>query len=87
MGINPELTTAEKHPRVCYIVAEEGADKAAIENEIKTMPNYFADYDTEVNFITEEEFKRDHSKAPHGGFVIRGGNTGDGNKQIYRILP
>ena len=84
-GANPELKTAEKHARVCYIVAEEGADKAAIENEIKTMPNYFADYDTEVNFISEEELNRDHTKAPHGGFVIRGGNTGDGNKQIYEF--
>jgi diaminopimelate dehydrogenase len=84
-GANPELTTAEKHRRVCYVVAEEGADKAAIENEIKTMPNYFADYDTEVNFISEEELKRDHSKAPHGGFVIRGGNTGEDNKQIYEF--
>ena len=84
-GANPELKTAEKHARVCYIVAEEGADQAAIENEIKTMPNYFADYDTEVNFISEEELNRDHSKAPHGGFVIRGGNTGTGNKQIYEF--
>src|SRR5690606_4412818 len=84
-GQNPELTTAEKHRRVCYIVPDEGADQAALENEIKTMPNYFADYDTEVNFITEEELKRDHSKAPHGGFVIRGGNTGDGNKQIFEF--
>lgn len=84
-GSNPELSTAEKHRRVCYIVAEEGADKAAIENEIKTMPNYFADYDTEVNFISEEELKRDHSKAPHGGFVIRGGETGEGNKHIYEF--
>lgn len=84
-GLNPELSTAEKHSRVCYVVAEEGADLASIENEIKTMPNYFADYNTEVNFITEEELQRDHSKAPHGGFVIRGGNTGDGNKQIYEF--
>lgn len=84
-GSNPELTTAEKHNRVCYIVAEEGADKAEIEKEIKTMPNYFADYNTEVNFISEEELTRDHSKAPHGGFVIRGGNTGAGNKQIYEF--
>ncbi|MFJ8236614.1 diaminopimelate dehydrogenase [Ureibacillus sp. NPDC094379] len=84
-GENPELSTAEKHNRVCYIVAEEGADKAAIEHEIKTMPNYFADYNTEVNFISEEELKRDHSKAPHGGFVIRGGNTGAGHKQIYEF--
>ena len=84
-GANPELKTAEKHARVCYIVAEDGADKAAIENEIKTMPNYFADYDTEVNFISEEELNRDHTKAPHGGFVIRGGDTGAGNKQIYEF--
>lgn len=84
-GSNPELTTAEKHRRVCYIVAEESADKAAIENEIKTMPNYFADYDTEVNFISEEELKRDHSKAPHGGFVIRGGKTSEDITQIYEF--
>ena len=84
-GANPELKTAEKHARVCYIVAEDGADKAAIENEIKTMPNYFADYNTEVNFISEEELNRDHTKAPHGGFVIRGGDTGAGNKQIYEF--
>ncbi|RDW17254.1 diaminopimelate dehydrogenase [Oceanobacillus chungangensis] len=85
-GVNPELTTAEKHRRVCYIVAEEGADQAKIENEIKTMPNYFADYDTEVNFITEEVLKAEHSAAPHGGFVIRGGETGaDQNKQIIEF--
>ncbi|MDQ0231854.1 diaminopimelate dehydrogenase [Metabacillus malikii] len=84
-GSQPELTTAEKHRRVCYVVAEEGADKSAIEHEIKTMPNYFADYDTEVNFITMEELERDHTKAPHGGFVIRGGETGDNNKQIYEF--
>ncbi|WP_085993019.1 diaminopimelate dehydrogenase [Oceanobacillus senegalensis] len=84
-GENPELATSEKHRRVCYIVAEDGADKAAIENEIKTMPNYFADYETEVHFISEEELARDHSKAPHGGFVIRGGNTGEDNKQIYEF--
>lgn len=84
-GSNPELSTSEKHNRVCYIVPEEGADKAAIEDEIKNMPNYFADYNTEVNFITEEELKRDHSKAPHGGFVIRGGNTGENNNQIYEF--
>lgn len=84
-GVNPTLSTSEKHRRVCYIVAEDSADKAKIENEIKTMPNYFADYETEVNFISEEELQRDHSKAPHGGFVIRGGNTGTGNKQIYEF--
>ena len=75
-GENPELTTREKHTRVCYVVAKEGADLARIENEIKTMPNYFADYDTTVHFITKEELKRDHSGIPHGGFVIRCGKTG-----------
>lgn len=75
-GKNPELTTREKHTRECFVVAEEGADKAAIENEIKTMPNYFSDYDTTVNFISEEELKEKHSGIPHGGFVIRSGRTG-----------
>lgn len=82
-GENPELSTAEKHLRVCYVVAEEGYDQAKIEETIKTMPNYFDEYKTEVHFITEEELKAEHSKLPHGGFVIRGGNTGsEGNKQI-----
>ena len=82
-GENPELTTREKHTRCCYVVAEEGADLAAIENTIKTMPNYFADYDTTVNFISAEEMARDHAGLPHGGSVIRSGVTGwDGeNKQ------
>lgn len=84
-GSNPALATAEKHNRICYVVAEAGADKTTIENEIKTMPNYFADYNTEVHFITEEELARDHSEAPHGGFVIRGGQTGKNNKQIYEF--
>lgn len=75
-GENPELSTREKHTRQCFVVAEEGADKAAIEQEIKTMPNYFADYDTTVEFISEEELKRDHSGLPHGGFVLRSGVTG-----------
>ena len=75
-GSNPELTTREKHTRECVVVAEEGADLAKIENEIKTMPNYFSDYDTTVHFITEEEMKRDHSGLPHGGMVIRTGVTG-----------
>jgi len=75
-GKNPELSTREKHTRECFVVAEEGADKARIENEIKTMPNYFADYDTTVHFITAEEMKRDHSELPHGGTVIRSGKTG-----------
>ena len=75
-GENPELTTRQKHTRECYVVAEEGADKALIEKQIKEMPNYFADYDTTVTFITAEEMKRDHSELPHGGQVIRCGETG-----------
>ncbi len=75
-GEAPELTTREKHTRECFVVVEDGADRARIENEIKTMPNYFADYDTTVHFITMEELKRDHSGIPHGGFVIRSGKTG-----------
>lgn len=75
-GENPELTTREKHTRECYVVAEEGADKARIEAEIKNMPNYFADYDTTVHFITGEELQANHSGIPHGGFVIRSGKTG-----------
>lgn len=78
-GKNPPLSTREKHLRECFVVAEEGADKAKIERDIKTMPNYFSDYDTVVHFITEEELKRDHSAMPHGGFVIRGGGTGEGD--------
>ena len=75
-GAQPELSTREKHTRDCYVVAEEGADLAAIEQAIVTMPNYFADYDTTVHFISEEELKRDHSGIPHGGFVIHTGKTG-----------
>lgn len=75
-GENSELTTRQKHTRECYVVAEEGADKALIEKQIKEMPNYFADYDTTVTFITEDEMKRDHSELPHGGQVIRCGKTG-----------
>ena len=75
-GANPELTTRQKHTRECFVVAEEGADLTKIEKEIKEMPNYFADYDTTVHFITEEELARDHSGIPHGGFVIRSGKTG-----------
>lgn len=75
-GENPTLTTRQKHTRECFVVAEEGADKARIEKEIKEMPNYFADYDTTVHFISEEELKRDHSGIPHGGFVFRTGKTG-----------
>ena len=75
-GENPELTTRQKHTRECFVVTEEGADKARIENEIKTMPNYFADYDTTVTFITEEELQTNHAGIPHGGVVIRSGKTG-----------
>ena len=83
-GENPELTTREKHTRECYVVAEDGADLAKIENEIKTMPNYFSDYDTTVTFITKEELERYHKGIPHGGSVIRTGVTGKDkeNKEI-----
>ena len=83
-GEDPELTTRQKHTRECFVVAEEGADLVRIEEEIKTMPNYFADYDTTVNFITEEELKKNHAGIPHGGFVIRTGTTGwnDEHKHI-----
>ncbi len=79
-GENPELTTRQKHIRECYVVAKEGADKAKIEAEIKNMPNYFADYDTTVHFISQEELDRNHSGIPHGGFVIRSGKTGWDNE-------
>ena len=75
-GENPELTTRQKHTRECFVVLEEGADAAKVEEAIKTMPNYFADYDTTVNFISEEELKANHSGIPHGGMVIRSGKTG-----------
>ena len=75
-GENAELSTREKHTRECFVVLEEGADAAKVEEEIRTMPNYFSDYDTTVHFISEEELKRDHSGIPHGGFVLRSGKTG-----------
>lgn len=75
-GRNPELSTREKHTRECFVVLEEGADAAKVEQEIRTMPNYFADYDTTVYFISKEELNRDHSGIPHGGFVLRSGRTG-----------
>lgn len=82
-GENPDLTTREKHTRECFVVAEEGADLAAIEKQIVEMPNYFADYDTTVTFISQEELDRDHKGIPHGGSVIRTGVTGDGsNKHV-----
>ncbi|MBQ4526618.1 MAG: diaminopimelate dehydrogenase [Clostridia bacterium] len=84
-GLNPELSTREKHLRECFVVVEDGADKAKIENEIKTMPNYFADYDTIVHFISMDEMKRDHSGIPHGGFVIRSGKTGANGEHSHLI--
>lgn len=84
-GENPELTVRDKHIRECFVVAEDNADKAKIEKEIKTMPNYFADYDTIVHFISMEEMKRDHSGIPHGGVVIRSGKTGINNENNHII--
>ena len=82
-GENPDLSTRQKHTRECYVVAEEGANRAKIEQQIKEMPNYFADYDTTVTFITAEEMKRDHAELPHGGQVIRSGATGEGGKHKH----
>lgn len=84
-GENPELSTREKHLRECYIVAEEHADIEQIKNDIVTMPNYFADYETLVHFITEEELKQNHSAMPHGGIVLRSGKTGENTTQIMEF--
>ena len=84
-GENPELTTRQKHTRECFVVLEEGADAAKVEEEIKTMPNYFSDYDTTVHFISEEELKREHSGIPHGGFVLRSGKTGWNGENSHLI--
>ena len=84
-GENPELTTRQKHTRECFVVLEDGADAAKVEEEIKTMPNYFADYATTVHFISEEELKRDHSGIPHGGFVLRSGKTGWNRENSHLI--
>ena len=83
-GTNPELSTRQKHTRLCYVVLKDGADPAKVESEIKNMPNYFSDYDTTVNFISQEELDKNHSGIPHGGFVIRSGVTGlkDEHKHI-----
>jgi diaminopimelate dehydrogenase len=80
-GENPKLKTSEKHMRICYVVADERADQDTIKTTIKNMPNYFSDYKTIVNFITEDELKKEHSGMPHGGIVIRSGTTGDGKHQ------
>ncbi|MBQ7761462.1 MAG: diaminopimelate dehydrogenase [Clostridia bacterium] len=84
-GENPTLSTREKHTRECFVVAKEGADLQKIENEIKTMPNYFADYDTTVHFITKEELDRYHGGIPHGGVVIRSGKTGKDRENTHII--
>ena len=84
-GENPELTTRQEHTRECFVVLEEGADAAKVEEEIKTMPNYFSDYDTTVHFISEEELQRDHSGIPHGGFVLRSGKTGWNGENSHLI--
>lgn len=86
-GTRPQLSTREKHTRECFVVLEEGADAASVAHAIKTMPHYFADYDTSVHFITAEELARDHTAMPHGGFVIRSGNTSDEASQVieYRL--
>lgn len=81
-GANPELTTRQKHLRECWVVLEDGADSALVEKQIKGMPNYFDEYDTTVNFISQEELDRDHAAMPHGGFVLRSGETGDGNPAL-----
>lgn len=84
-GKNPELTTRDKHTRECYVVAAEGADRGAIEKAIKEMPNYFADYDTTVHFITLDELRREHSGMPHGGSVIRCGKTGANGENTHTV--
>lgn len=84
-GENPDLSTSEKHTRECYVVLEDGADAEEVEQAIKTMPNYFDEYETTVHFITEEELARDHAAMPHGGFVIHSGKTGEGTNQIIEF--
>lgn len=84
-GKNPELTTRQKHTRECFVVLEEGVNAAEVEKQIKEMPNYFADYDTTVHFIDDEEFAKNHSRIPHGGFVLRSGKTGLNNENSHII--
>jgi len=85
VGNNPTLSASERHKRECYVVLEDGADAEEVAETIKSMPNYFADYDTAVHFISEEELARDHAAMPHGGFVIHSGKTGDGNNQVVEF--
>ncbi len=84
-GELPELSTREKHTRACYVVLEPGADAEGVRQAIQSMPHYFADYDTTVSFLTEEEFRREHTKMPHGGFVMRSGTTGEQSKQLFEL--
>ncbi|MGE8683656.1 MAG: diaminopimelate dehydrogenase [Acinetobacter sp.] len=84
-GARPELSTKDKHHRECYVVLEQGADAATVEQTIVTMPDYFADYNTTVHFIDEDTLKRDHQRMPHGGFVIRSGNTSDEQSQVIEF--
>src|SRR5690606_8602549 len=84
-GGRPELTTREKHVRQCFVVLEAGADPEEVRRAIQTMPDYFADYDTSVDFIDEATFQRDHRTMPHGGFVLRSGTTGDGSGQLVEL--
>ena len=84
-GENPQLSTADKHSRLCYVVAAEGADKERITREIKEMPKYFADYETTVNFISAQELAREHAGMPHGGQVLRLGHTQEGVKHLIRF--
>lgn len=84
-GENPELSTRQKHTRDCYVVLSDEADPEAVRRQIVEMPNYFADYDTTVNFVTQEELDRDHGALPHGGFVLRSGTTGEGNQHLVEF--
>ncbi|RYD83883.1 MAG: diaminopimelate dehydrogenase, partial [Verrucomicrobiaceae bacterium] len=84
-GETPEFTTRQKHTRQCFVVLEEGADAASVEREIVTMPNYFADYDTTVAFISQAQLDRDHATLPHGGFVLRSGETSEGNRHLIEF--
>lgn len=84
-GAQPQFTARQMHTRECFVVAEEGADRAEMERAICEMPNYFSDYDTTVHFISEEELQRDHKKMPHGGFVIRSGKTGENNREVMEF--